>query len=644
MMLYTYLKRPKFHRILVTIFLLLILLSIYGLFLGASKDKESIHARTGFLDLSTLHFSSDNAVYLGGEWAFYYNEYIDPAGSTALPDGFIEVPKIWNSFLYEGESIGPHAYGSYRLTVKLSDDSQDILGLKLPSMSSSYKLYINGKLIHQSGIPGISKETETPEWKPNIAFFAPDSSDIDIVIHVSNFHYAKGGMWGNILFGSKEDVVEYRDTSLMRSYLLFGILSITCIFLLSLSLIEKNFPCLYLGLFCLSSALREVAVREVAIWNILGHIDHIMLARLEYITMPLITLFHTIFIYNLYQREFGKKVYRGISISMVAMIPFTLFATPNTFSSYLWVYQLSVLISFSYSAFIITKSFIRNNTSSGILLIGLIVMLLAIVNDILYAEKINTNYGLAHAYTIAFTIFLMTQVFMVFINISENYKRAQLATRSQFMLLQSQIKPHFLFNILNTIQQLVDKNPAKSKKLISVLSDYLRGNFTYGSNPDINLILLRDELTLVESCVYMANTRFDDRIELELDVDSQCLEHKIPSLILQPLVENSIKHGLTEGNLKILITAKMSPKNLIINVRDDGVGMSKIQIHNLLESKTQDLQHLSEDGVGLKNVRMRMQLLYNRDIAIQSEKGQGTEVSLIIPLDNDNKLQEAVEC
>ena len=206
------------------------------------------------------------------------------------------------------------------------------------------------------------------------------------------------------------------------------------------------------------------------------------------------------------------------------------------------------------------------------------------------------------------------------------------------------VQLHFTIRLLNTIQQLVDKNPAKSKKLISVLSDYLRGNFTYGSNPDINLILLRDELTLVESCVYMANTRFDDRIELELDVDSQCLEHKIPSLILQPLVENSIKHGLTEGNLKILITAKMSPKNLIINVRDDGVGMSKIQIHNLLESKTQDLQHLSEDGVGLKNVRMRMQLLYNRDIAIQSEKGQGTEVSLIIPLDNDNKLQEAVEC
>lgn len=637
-MQHAYIQKYKLTKILVAVCLLLILSTIYGLFWGASRDKKSIHAEAGFLDLSTLDFSADNAVYLGGKWAFYYNKFIDPVGSKDSPDGFIKVPKLWNSFLYEGKSIGAHAYGSYRLGVKLGH-SQDILGLKLPSMSSCYRLYINGKLIHQSGVPGTSRESETPEWKPDIAFFAPHSAHLDIVVHVSNFHYAKGGMWGNILFGSKEGIVKYRDISLMRSFLLFGILSITALFMLSLSLIEKNFPCLYLGLFCLACALREITVREVAIWNILGHIHHSLLAKLEYITMPLITLFYIMFIYNLYKREFSKKVYTGISLIMVVLTLFTLLTEPNIFSSYLWVYQMVVLMAFIYSAFIIARAFIKKNPSSGIILAGIVIMLLAIVNDILYVEKINTNYGAAHAYTIAFSIFLMTQIYTVFFNIWDNYKRAGQAARSQLMLMQSQIKPHFLFNILNTIQAFIDENPRKSKRLINVLANYLRSNFKYNFNPDVSLIPLKEELEIIKHYVYMSNTRFDDRIELELDVDRRCLEHKIPAFIIQPLVENSIKHGLIKGKLRIVVSAKLSPDDLIINVKDDGVGMSRIQLYNLFENKTENRHDLAEGGIGLENVRMRMRVLYNRDIEIYSQKGRGTRVSLIIPSDNSRKLK-----
>lgn len=566
----------KYSKILVALCLFLIVANLYSIFWGASRDKESTNANKGILDLSALDFSGDNSVYLGGEWAFYYNKFIDPSDSKDLHDGFIEVPKLWNSFLYEGESIGAHAYGSYRLKVLLKDKC-DTLGLKLPSMSSCYRLYINGKLIKQSGVPGVSKETETPEWKPDVAFFAPDSNELDIVVHVSNFHYSKGGMWGNILLGNDDSILEYRDISLMRSYLLFGILSITAIFMLSLSLIERNFPCLYLGLFCLSCALREITVREVAIWKIFGHIDHYLLATLEYITMPLITLFYTMFIYNLYKREYGKKIYMGTSLYLTGLTLFTLLANPNTFSAYLWVYQISILIAFIYSALVLVRPFMKKNFSSGIILAGIIIMLLAIINDILYVEKITTNYGAAHAYTIAFSIFLATQIYTVFFNIWENYKKAEQTARSQLMLLQSQIKPHFLFNILNTIREFIDEKPAKSKQLLNVLSDYLRGNFRYNFNPDITLIPLEEELNLIESYVYMANSRFNDKIELELDVDKASMEHKIPAFAVQPLVENSIKHGIDEGRLKIMVSAKTSSDSLIIKVRDDGIGMRKGQ-------------------------------------------------------------------
>jgi two-component system LytT family sensor kinase len=626
-------QKFKFKKILIALFLILIFTVIYGFIWRTSKEKKHIYAQSGFLDLSALDFSEDNTVYLGGEWEFYYNKFINPAGIEDSHDGYIVVPELWNSFIYDEESIGSYGYGSYRLKVKINDN-QEILGMKLPSMSSSYKLYINGKLINQSGIPGTSKDTEIPEWKPDIIFFVPDSEELDIIVHVSNFHFAKGGMWGNILFGNNDSIIKYREVSLMRSYLLLGLLSIAAIFMLLLSLIEKNFPCLYLALFCLSCTLRELTVREVALWNIFGYIGHNMLAKLEYVTMPLITLFYTMFIYNLYKNEFNKKIYSGIVLITTALILLTLMTEPIMFSKFLIVYQIVVLMSFIYSAYIIAKIFIRKKRSSGIILTGIIIMLLAIINDILYVEKINTNYGMAHAYTIAFSIFLMSQIYTVFFNIRDNYYKANQVARSQLMLLYNQIKPHFLFNILNTIQELIDERPDKSKKLLNVLSDYIRGNFKYSFNSDISLITLKEEIELLESFVYMANTRFDDRIELKLDIEDICLENKIPAFIIQPLVENSIKHGMEEGRLTITISAKVSRRNLIIIVKDDGVGISKTHLYNLFNNKSEYETNAIGSGIGLQNIIMRMRLLYNSDIKINSQKGLGTEVILAIPIGN----------
>ena len=155
----------------------------------------------------------------------------------------------------------------------------------------------------------------------------------------------------------------------------------------------------------------------------------------------------------------------------------------------------------------------------------------------------------------------------------------------------------------------------KSKRLINVLANYLRSNFKYNFNPDVSLIPLKEELEIIKHYVYMSNTRFDDRIELELDVDRRCLEHKIPAFIIQPLVENSIKHGLIKGKLRIVVSAKLSPDDLIINVKDDGVGMSRIQLYNLFENKTENRHDLAEGGIGLE-MCVCAEGAYNRDIEI----------------------------
>jgi len=304
-------QKSHLNTILAFFCLLLILCSVYSIFFNGSSHENDVTIDKGFLDLSKRDFFQEGAVYLDGAWAFYPNQFISPQNKETIPVSYLKVPGPWNNFFLNGTKIGADAYGTYRLKV-LVGENREMLGLKLPSMSSCYRLYINGKLVNQNGVPGTSREEEIPQWKPDIAFFTPDSPELDIVVHVSNFHHAKGGIWGHILLGSQQEIINFRELNLMRSFLLFGVLVITAVFMLSLSLIEKNFPCLYLGLFCLFSAFREIAVREVALWNIIGNISFNFLARLEYITMPLGIISYTMFIYNIYKKDLKTKAYLAL--------------------------------------------------------------------------------------------------------------------------------------------------------------------------------------------------------------------------------------------------------------------------------------------------------------------------------------------
>ncbi|HHV65088.1 MAG TPA: hypothetical protein GXX46_08465 [Peptococcaceae bacterium] len=126
-----------------------------------------------------------------------------------------------------------------------------------------------------------------------------------------------------------------------------------------------------------------------------------------------------------------------------------------------------------------------------------------------------------------------------------------------------------------------------------------------------------------------------------MEIDKQCLNRMIRPFLLQPLVENAVKHGFRGERLEILISAKEENNgDMVISVRDNGTGMSKIELYRLFhdeknrqEDNARQESKSSGNGLALKNIRKRMQLYYNNDIKIQSEKGRGTEVTLIFPME-----------
>lgn len=188
------------------------------------------------------------------------------------------------------------------------------------------------------------------------------------------------------------------------------------------------------------------------------------------------------------------------------------------------------------------------------------------------------------------------------LELAELEQRAQLATRAELKALQAQINPHFLFNALNTIVSLSRDRPEEARRLTINLSEYFRRNL--GQNRDF--VTLKEELEHVEAYLAIEKARFEDRLQVVIDVDPALEQLRVPPLILQPIVENAVKHGLLpkrEGGT-VWITARLLDQRAKITVRDNGVGLKA--------RKKAVLPGAREAGarIGLRNVQERLKNLY----------------------------------
>ena len=197
-----------------------------------------------------------------------------------------------------------------------------------------------------------------------------------------------------------------------------------------------------------------------------------------------------------------------------------------------------------------------------------------------------------------------------------------LATETAF--LQAQIKPHFLYNTLNTISSFCDTNPEKASKLIDEFSKYLRQSFDLKSLKFF--VPVERELQLIYSFVEIQKARFGERISFEL-TPAENMDFKLPPLCLQPLVENSIRHGLKKySRISVWVKFENTENGVYITVKDDGPGIPE-------EKKEHILTRSENKGIGLWNIDARLKKFYGAGLHISSDAGCGTNISFNIPLE-----------
>jgi two-component system, LytTR family, sensor kinase len=208
---------------------------------------------------------------------------------------------------------------------------------------------------------------------------------------------------------------------------------------------------------------------------------------------------------------------------------------------------------------------------------------------------------------------------------------AQLRTRlaeAQLQALQRQLHPHFLFNTLNTISALMHRDTEAADEMLERLSDLLRLTLDRVGTQHVSL---KDELDFLHKYLEIEKTRFGDRLQIHIDVEPETLDAAVPNLVLQPLVENALRHGIGPkiGGGRVDISARHESDTLWLQVRDNGVGLSQDAFHK---------------GVGLTNTRSRLQHLYGdrHRFECHTPPGGGLSVTVVIPFTFETEAQPSL--
>lgn len=296
---------------------------------------------------------------------------------------------------------------------------------------------------------------------------------------------------------------------------------------------------------------------------------------------------------------------------------------------------LGIIVSHQYRNVIVRMGWLKMNMLQLLLRVMFVIAAFAVVMELLQfaiewiigiANPLFYNPGsvVYNIIQIALLLFFWSIIYFLFHYI-ENYKKAEIenlkweASINEIELnkLKSQLNPHFMFNAMNSIRALVDENPVKSKDAITQLSNILRNTLQMGKN---KVISFQEELKIVNDYLALESVRYEERLKTEVTIHPGSELFQVPPLMIQTLVENGIKHGiskLTAGGI-LQISTEIKDDKLFVFIRNSG---------QLVEHKE------VESGFGLKNTLQRLQLLYGKaaSLKISNENRNTVLTELVIP-------------
>ncbi|WP_271712389.1 sensor histidine kinase [Anaeromicropila herbilytica] len=580
------------------------------------KIEYSTTAKNGYIDLSNNNLNNF-ITEIDGEWKFY------PMDNTNEEPINIMVPGRWNENNKVARKMGRYGYGTYKLQIKVPKSGY--YGLDLRYIPSAYEVYINGRFIASNGVLGKNLKTETASWRYQTLTFYTETVDVNIEIKISNYHNNKGGIISSILLGQTNNIQNNVHEGIIKSAIIIGVFAGLGLYLILLYHSDlKKFNFLHVGLFCLSSMLLE-SISDVNILNYLwSDIPFNLITKLQYFAFVTGLFSLQFFIRSIYREQTCKKCWRIIStvnalfLLAVIIFPIRIFVYDDS------IYMTILILNLINIMYTLIKAIRRRKKHSIKLTFGFIFMVLTISIDILSANKIYLAYVSAGNYNLGLLFFAICGIYVLSEDIIEAFISSNQAKDMEIAFLQAQIAPHFFFNTLNNIYCIMGESVPTARNLILDFCNFLRVKHKFDYRENV-FYTLKEELDLIRSYFRLESAAYGDAIQLAIKVPEEFEGIMIPQLILQPIVENAIKHARIHNNITIEIQAIKIKDKLQLMVSDNGVGMREEILAKLLDKDC-------KSGIGLKNINDRLIKCYQTRLNIKSTVNVGTKVFFEIPI------------
>lgn len=586
----------------------------------------------GTLDLS--QWDEDSILSLSGNWDFYWNQFLDKndLSKDPTPDLEVKFPSIWNGLIVDGKHLGGMGYATYRLHIS-GVKSDTPYAMRILPFSTAYELYVDNNLLASSGQPSTSESGFLPQYQVQTISFTTDSDEFDIILHISNFTYARGGAWYTIYFGNSEKINNMRQLIIGLDFFIIGcllLISVYCVFLYRLQQ-DKGYL-MFLAL-CIVFIGRTIIKGNYLINIPFATGRFLTIVLIDYISLYWLPFLGLSQLHYLYPQEISRKVLKFLLIYGTVMTVLTLSLPVRIFTNFIFAMDIVCFCSGIYGMAKMIRLTLKQQPEAFPITIGIAALILCIMYDVLYENNIiNTGYTEYSPLGFLIIAALLQCMFLLrydrsnkenekmLLELNEADKREQ---KLELQFLKSQIRPHFINNALNAIISISRRDADKSRKLLIEFSKYLRNCYSIKDTED--MVPIENELSFVRAYVALEQARFSDFLHICYDIDNIFL--MIPPLTLQPLVENAIIHGIMEKSEDghVLIYVKDCGNFVKIGVEDDGVGISPELLSKLLSD-----DHLG-GGIGIYNINRRIKKIYNTQLHIENRPKGGTDAYIIIP-------------
>ncbi len=653
--------------------LVMMLTLLFILFSGCSENKIYPEAEQGVIDLTHCNFEKQDSVQLEGQWEFYWKQLLEPADFSSqhslAPPSYMFIPGFWNKHEIDGKKLPKKGYATYRLLVRLPKENPR-LALKLLDIRSAYRLWINGKFREEVGKVGTDMENTVPYHNERIIDIPDTAEEIEIILQVASFHHRLSGVADQIALGSKQSLL--RKQKIVCGLIMFvvGSLFIMGIYHIVLFVLRPvDFSVLYFSFICLIFSLWQTAMNpeQRFLATLFPSLTWERLYQIDYLSFCLVAPAFIMFFHSLFPRESLRYVLRGFQVTALVFI-LLIIITPGHISIYtVPFYQVVALFAVLYMTYILARAAKQKRDGSYFLLSGYIILVLIVINDILYDNRL-VHTGFLSPWAIFMLIishsFVISSRFSKAFIVVENLSR-ELEEKNISLSKLDRLKDDFLAktshelrtplngiigiaeSLLNGIGGKISEATASNltmikssgKRLANLVNDIL--DFSKLKNRDIRLQLKpTDVYSLVDMVLWISRQLVGVKnLELINDIPKDSppvlVDEDRMQQILFNLIGNAIKFS-DQGEVRV--SAVPEESFLEVSVSDTGIGIPHDRIKDIFKSFEQvdvyDTSAFGGTGLGL-SITKRLVELHGGTIRVESETGRGSTFYFTMPVSHE---------